>query len=325
MVATMHGCLYRRTASGPGNHAIVHKKLAHLNALRAFEAVARHLSFAKASVELGVTAGAISQQIKLIEDYYGVRLFLRQGRGISLTDDGASVLPELSAAFNFLARANARLQLHRSGGILRVTSPPTFSVKWLAPRLGLFSLAHPGIEVSVESTDRLVDLRREDDDIGIRYGGGSWAGLRADHLFDEKLTPVCSPSYLAANPITSAEDLCEAQLIHDRTMESSGLDYPTWEKWFATCELTPPERGALHFSSSLAAIQAAVDGHGVILGRSAVIDEELREGRLVAPIGRSISSGYAYYVVTVEQRLSEPVAALRVWLLDEAAEFESRI
>ena len=302
------------------------KRLAHLNALRAFEAVARHLSFAKASVELGVTPGAISQQIKLLEDYYSVRLFRREGRRISLTDDGAGVLPELTAAFNFLARANVRLQLHRTGGLIRVTSPPTFSVKWLAPRLGGFSIANPGIEVSVESTDRLVDLRREDDDIGIRYGSGTWDGLRADHLIDEKLTPVCSPSYLHCHPLRSVDDLLGAQLIHDRTLESSGLDYPSWETWFAKHGLVAPDSGVLHFSSSLAAIQAAVDGFGVILGRSAVIDAELKDGRLVAPIGESISSGSAYYVVTPErQTLSEPIEALKAWLLEEAAAFKSPI
>ncbi len=299
------------------------KKLAHLNALRAFEAVVRHMSFAKASEELNVTPGAISQQIKLLEDYYDIRLFRREGRRIALTEDASKIVPTLTAGFDLLARATAVLQANRGGGVVRVTCPPTFAVKWLAPRLGEFAIEHPGIQVSVESDGRLVDLRREEPDVGIRYGGGSWRGLTAERLFDEKLTPVCSPSYLAACPIGLVEDLTKARLIHDLTMDSTGLDYPDWSTWFEMQGLPVPQDGALRFSSSLAAIQAAVDGHGVILGRSTLVESELKEGRLVAAAGPTIASGYSYYLVTPDDgSLSGAVRIFRNWLLEEAAKFQ---
>jgi LysR family glycine cleavage system transcriptional activator len=304
---------------------MTNKKLAHLNALRAFEAVARHLSFAKAASELSVTPGAISQQVKLLEDYYGVELFRRNGRQISLTDQAAAILPELSTAFDLLVRATTRLQSQGMGGIVSVTVPPTFAVKWLAQRLGDFTLAHPGVQIRVESTERLVDLRREQADIAIRYGDGLWDGHHADHLFDERLMPVCSPVYLEAHPMNSLADLATARLIQDRTMLSTRLDFPDWNSWLADVGVEAPEEGALQFSSSLAAIQAAIDGHGVILGRSALIGEELKSGRLIAPFKKESLSGYGYYVLTVDQApLAPRVEAFKQWLLDEVERYERR-
>lgn len=305
---------------------MTHKKLAHLNALRAFEAVARHLSFARAAGELSVTPGAVSQQIKLLEDYYGVALFRRNGRHIALTNEALDIVPELSTAFDLLVRATARLQSQGLGGIVNVTVPPTFAVKWLAQRLGDFTLAHPGVQIRVESTERLVDLRREQSDIAIRYGGGSWDGLHADHLFDERLMPVCSPAYIKINPMNSLEDLVAARLIHDRTMLSTRLEFPDWNSWLADAGVEAPEEGALQFSSSLAAIQAAIDGHGVILGRSALIDEELKNGRLIAPFERTSWSGYGYYVVSLDQApLAPRIETFRQWLLDEAVGYDRRL
>jgi LysR family glycine cleavage system transcriptional activator len=302
---------------------MANKKLAHLTALRALEAVARQMSFARAAEELGVTPGAISQQIKLIEDFYGVRLFRREGRRIALTEDATKIVPELTAGFDLLSRAIASLQAGKPGGMVRVTTPPTFAVKWLAQRLGLFAIAHPGIQVNVDSTGRLVDLRREEADVGIRYGSGPWAGLTAELMFDETLTPVCAPAYLDQHPLGSLEDLGTARLIHDRTMDTTGLAYPDWASWFDKFGVVPPLDGALHFSSSLAAIQAAVEGHGVILGRSALIDVELKEGRLVAA-GPSAMSGFSYYLVTPEDAaLPAPVRTFRSWLLEEAGRFQA--
>lgn len=281
------------------------------------------MSFAKAAEELSVTPGAISQQVKLLEDYYDIRLFRREGRRIALTDDASKIVPTLTAGFDLLARTTALLQANTGGGVVRVTCPPTFAVKWLAPRLGDFAIEHPGIQVTVESSGRLVDLRREEPDVGIRYGGGSWRGLNSERLFGEKLMPVCSPSYLAAFPIGSVEDLAKARLIHDLTMESTGLDYPDWDTWFERQGLPVPRDGALHFSSSLAAIQAAVDNHGVILGRSTIVEDELREGRLVATGGAMTASGYAYYFVTPDDgSLSHAAGTFRSWLLCEAAKFQ---
>lgn len=301
----------------------MHKKLAHLTALRAFESAVRHMSFAKASVELSVTPGAISQHIKLLEDYYGVRLFKREGRRIALTDEAAKIVPALTAGFDLLASAIAALQASTGSATVHLTCPPTFAVKWLAPRLGGFAVTHPGTQVNVESTGRLVDLRREEPDVAIRYGSGSWRGLHAEHLFYENLTPVCAPAYREACPIRDTQDLTRASLIHDLTMNSTGLEYPDWRAWFDELGISPPQDGALHFSSSLAAIQAAIDGHGVILGRSALVDSELKSGRLVA-VGPTMQSGFAYYLVTPDEGVpSSSVASFGSWLLEEAARFRA--
>jgi LysR family transcriptional regulator, glycine cleavage system transcriptional activator len=302
---------------------MAHKKLAHLTALRAFESAVRHMSFSKAAIELSVTPGAISQHIKLLEDYYGVRLFKRGARRITLTQEAAKIVPALTAGFDLLASATAALQANKGSGIVHVTCPPTFAVKWLAPRLGEFAIAHPGTQVNVESTGRLVDLRREDPDIAIRYGRGAWRGVEAEHLFDEELSPVCSPAYLEAFPVSCVEDLNRAALIHDLTMESTGLNYPNWHSWFERLGIPAPKDGALHFSSSLAAIQAAVDGHGVILGRSALVDSELRMGRLVE-VGPTMKSGFAYYLVTPDEgSLTSATRLFASWALEEAAKFQA--
>jgi LysR family glycine cleavage system transcriptional activator len=303
---------------------MANRRLAHLNALRALEAVARHRSFLRASRELSVTAGAISQQIRLLEDYYGVQLFRRHARSITLTDECAAVLPDLSAGFDSLSRAIARLQSETAGGQVSVSAPPTFAVRWLAHRLGAFSMACPDVRIALDSSDRLVDLRREDVDLAIRYGKGSWPGLRAERLIREWIMPVCAPAYLERAALRTPEEARSAQLIHDRTMLSADPAFPTWDSWFAAMGVAGSGgEGALHFSSSLAAIQAAIDGHGLILGRSAVIDDELRAGRLVCPFAGTISSGNAYYLVQPEGAvMTAGMRAFADWLTAEAASFE---
>jgi LysR family glycine cleavage system transcriptional activator len=303
---------------------MANRRLAHLNALRALEAVARHRSFLKASRELSVTAGAISQQIRLLEDYYGVQLFRRHARSISLTEACAAVLPDLGAGFDSLSRAVARLQSETAGGQVSVSAPPTLAVRWLAPRLGAFTMAHPDVRLALDSSDRLVDLRREEVDMAIRYGKGDWPGLTAERLLREWLMPVGSPSYLERVALRTPEDARAAQLIHDRTMLTADPSFPTWESWFAAMGVAGPQgEGALHFSSSLAAIQAAIDGHGLILGRSAVIDDELRAGRLVCPFPGAISSGNAYYLVVPDGAvMTAAMRAFAAWLAVEAAAFE---
>jgi LysR family transcriptional regulator, glycine cleavage system transcriptional activator len=166
------------------------RKLAHLNALRALDAVARHMSFAKAAKELSVTSGALSQQVRLLEDYYGVQLFHRHNRRISPTDEAAAILPDLIAGFDRLSAAVVKLQSHRGGGMITVTAPPTLALKWLVQRLGDFQARHPNIEVNLDSTDRVVELRREGVDLAIRYGRGVYPGLAVEKLAEETLTPA---------------------------------------------------------------------------------------------------------------------------------------
>lgn len=295
-----------------------YRKLAHLNALRAFEAVARHMSFVKASRELSVTSGALSQQVRLLEDYYGVKLFRRHNRRISLTDEAAAVFEDLEAGFDRLSAAVVKLQSHAGGGLITVTAPPTLALKWLVHRLKDFRVRHPNIEVNLDSTDRLVELRREGVDLAIRYGKGVYPGLTAERLADEVLTPACSPAYLREQRIARPADLLDATLIHDRTL-ADHPSFPTWASWFARAGVEgEPSQGGLHFSSSTTAIQAAIDGHGVVLGRNLTIQEELAAGRLVTPFPEIAGQGWSYYLVYPPEALeTRKTAAFRDWLVGQ--------
>lgn len=294
------------------------RKLAHLNALRALEAVARHLSFAKAARELSVTSGALSQQVRLLEDYYGVPLFRRHNRRISLTDEAAAIMPDLEAGFDRLSAAVMKLQSHDGGGMVTVTAPPTLALKWLVQRLGDFQALHPGIEVNLDSTDRVVELRREGVDLAIRYGRGVYPGLKVEKLADETLTPACSPQYLARHGLETPQDLLRTTLIHDRTL-ADHASFPSWATWLASAGVPGGSAPtARHFSSSVTAIQAAIDGHGVVLGRSLTIAEDVAAGRLVTPFPDIQGQGWAYYVVYPAEALGmRKVAAFRDWLIEQ--------
>lgn len=299
---------------------MAHRKLAHLNALRAFEAVARHMSFVKAAEELSVTSGALSQQVRLLEDYYGVDLFRRHNRRISLTDAASAIAPDVAAGFDRLSAAVARLQAHSGGGMITVTAPPTLALKWLVRRLQDFRAKHPNIEVNLDSTDRLVELRREGVDLAIRYGRGAYPGLKAEKLAEETLTPACSPDYLARQAIAAPPDLLGATLIHDRTL-ADHPSFPTWATWLARAGVEgEPAAPGLFFSSSVTAIQAAVDGHGVVLGRNLTIAEEVSAGRLVTPFPQIEGQGWAYYLVYPLQALETAKArAFRDWIVEQFA------
>jgi LysR family transcriptional regulator, glycine cleavage system transcriptional activator len=294
------------------------RKLAHLNALRALEAVARHMSFAKASQELSVTSGALSQQVKLLEDYYGVRLFRRHNRRIDLTDEAAAILPDLEAGFDRLSAAVVKLQSHGGGGMITVTAPPTLALKWLVQRLGDFQARHPGIEVNLDSTDRVVELRREGVDLAIRYGRGIYPGLSVEKLADETLTPACSPRYLERLGLRTPHDLARATLIHDRTL-ADHPSFPSWATWLAGAGVeATPSPNALHFSSSVTAIQAAMDGHGVVLARNLTVAQEVAAGRLVTPFPEIQGQGWAYFLVYPAEALALPkVAAFREWIVGQ--------
>lgn len=294
------------------------RKLAHLNALRAFEAVARHMSFVQASRELSVTSGALSQQVRLLEDYYGVKLFRRHNRRVSLTDEATAVMVDLEAGFNRLSAAVVKLQSHGGGGMITVTAPPTLALKWLVHRLKDFRALYPNSEVNLDSTDRLVELRREGVDLAIRYGGGAYPGLRTEKLADESLTPACSPGYLEQQDIQTPRDLLRATLIHDRTL-ADHPSFPTWGTWLAKAGVPDePPKGGLHFSTSITAIQAAIDGHGVVLGRSLTIQQEIAAGRMVTPFPEIEGQGWGYYLVYPAEALNtRKVAAFRDWLMQQ--------
>ncbi len=290
------------------------RKLPPLNALRAFEAAGRHLSFSKAAEELHVTPAAISHQIKGLEEWLGVRLFRRLNRQILLTDAGQRYLPGLREGFDSLAVATDRVVAHQSSGALTLSAMSSFSAKWLVPRLPRFRERHPDIDIRLSTNDSLVDFSREDFEVAIRFGRGNWPGVEAIWLLSEDIFPVCSPTLLAGDkPLHRPEDLAFHTLLHDDF-------YIDWQMWLqaAGLEGINPDQGPA-FSDSSFVLQAAIDGQGVALARSVLAQADLAAGRLVRPFDVSLPAGYAYYLVYPSAYADRPkILAFREWLLDEA-------
>ncbi len=290
------------------------RRLPPLNALRAFEAAARHLSFTRAADELNVTQAAISHQVKGLEERLGIALFRRLNRALLLTDAGQAYLPAIHDAFDRIAEATARLTAHDRAGVLTVSVLPSFAAKWLVPRLGRFRDAHPDIDVHIAPSDRLTDFAREDVDLAIRYGKGEWPGLRADRMLTEEIFPVCSPRLLEGpHRLRTPADLRRHTLLHD----DMRID---WRLWLlaAGVDGVDASRGP-SFTDSSMVIQAAVGGQGVALGRSALAAADLAAERLVKPFDISLPAAMAYYVVCPVATAGHPkIAAFREWVIAEA-------
>ncbi len=290
------------------------RRLPPLNALRAFESAARHLSFTRAAEELNVTQAAISHQVKGLEERLGIALFRRLNRALLLTDAGQAYLPAVHDAFDRIAEATARLTAHDRAGVLTVSVLPSFAAKWLVPRLGGFRHAHPDIDVHIAPSDRLTDFAREDVDLAIRYGKGEWPGLRADRMLTEEIFPVCSPRLLEGpHRLRTPADLRHHTLLHD----DMRID---WRLWLlaAGVDGIDASRGP-SFTDSSMVIQAAVEGQGVALGRSALAADDLAAGRLVKPFDISLPAAVAYYVVCPEATAGRPkIVAFREWVIAEA-------
>ena len=296
------------------------RRLPPLGALRAFEAAARHESFAKAADELAVTPAAVSQQIRQLEADLGVTLFRRLPRGLVLTQAGRSALPEFGQAFAHLSRAVEGLRGGSLVGPLVVSVIPSFAGRWLVPRLGRFVAAYPEIEITVRSELRNVDFAREDVDLGIRYGKGIYPGLDTRPLFTERVFPVCAPSLLAGErPLRKLDDLRHHTLLHDRQLSSDepSLYWRTWLRDFGV-EGWDQDRGP-GFTDSLMMLAACERGLGVALGRGGLCADELASGRLVRPFQESRPADYAYYAVTSPGHAETPrVGAFLAWLEKEA-------
>ena len=298
------------------------RKLPPLNALKAFEAAARHLSFAKAAEELNVTPAAISHQIKSLEATLGVVLFRRMTRSLLLTERGQAALPILREGFDKLAEGAEQLRRPDGGGPLTVSVVPSFGAKWLVPRLERFRAAHPDIEIRIDATDTIANFARDGVDVGLRYGTGNYPGLRVDRLMTERTMPVCSPKLLeGAHPLCRPEDLAHHTLLH---VEWQTLDesVPNWRMWLlaAGVEGVDPERGP-RFSMETMVVQAAIEGHGVALIGDVLVQDDIDAGRLVRPFDVSLSEpqAFAYYVVSPEATAEQPkVADFRRWVIEEA-------
>ena len=246
-------------------------RLPPLNSLHAFEAAARHLSFTRAAAELNVTQGAVSHRIRALEDRLGRRLFRRAGRAIALTDAGEDYLPYVQRAFEQLIEGTGRVFGGAGPDVLTVTLQPSFAMQWLIPRLGDFHAAHPAREVHQITTDRVVDLSREDVDVGIRSGlAGTWPGLRCDRLFAFDLVPVCSPRLVdGPAPLKQPADLANHTLIH---AEGGAED---WLRWLAAAGVEGVDATAgQYFDSASLAIAAAYSGLGVAVMPHAFVQDD---------------------------------------------------
>lgn len=303
------------------------RRLPPLNAVRAFEAAARHCSFTRAADELFVTQGAVSHQVKLLEEWFGFQLFDRHKRELQLTTKGEQYLRSVRVMLNELHVATRSLLDEDTERLLCVSVAESFAVNWLINRMNRFSGKHPELDVRVTSQNQIDDLGNvvgEEGpnwvDLRIRYGRGKWPGLQVTKLFDEDVFPVCSPGLLEGADLPERiEDLNEFPLIHDDMQMS-------WESWAhsAGSPASMSNRGP-KFSHSHMALQAAMNGSGVVLGRSVLAVDYLDAGQLVRPLNVSVPAEHSYYLLCQEGMVGDPrVKAFTEWLLDEAAEFRKR-
>jgi len=302
------------------------RRLPPLNALRAFEAAARHLNFSRAADELSVTPGAVSQQIQNLEDYVGVALFKRTPKGLLLTDPAQIALPALREAFDRLAEAASMLTAAVDGRRLTVSVAPSFAAKWLVPRLGQFETLHPQVDVWISAGMELVDFNNGEIDIAIRYGAGRYPGLEVVRLMQETVIPVVSPALLETQPLNDPADLSGHILLHDGSPDADE-SCPDWTMWLAARGVRGVDgtRGP-RFNQSSLVIEAAVGGRGVALAKRALAQADLDAGRLVSPFQITTAVDFAYYLVHPKPKGRLPqVKAFMAWLTAEAEAHEAML
>ena len=298
-----------------------------LQSLKAFDASARHLSFTRAAAELNVTPAAISHQIKELEEQIGVSLFQRTSRHMQLTRQGHILRPAITDALAGLTRALQRIRQAENPAQVRVTASPSIAAKWLVPRLDRFLDTAPGADVRIDVSSSLLDFERDDVDVAIRFGDGNYPGLAVDKLFSDTLFPVCSPALVKGRkPIREPRDLLLHTLIH-LDYEAQGAVWPNWRMWMLAAGIKDfnDSRG-LHFSQTSLAVQAAIDGHGVALGDSSLVADDIAAGRLVKPFDLSLKSPtqFTYHLITAKDLTGRPMTkAFRNWILAEALASQS--
>ncbi len=287
--------------------------LPSLASLRAFEATARHSSVTKAAHELNVTPGAVSLQVRELEQTLGVTLFERRPRQLVLTEDGSTYFATLRRAFRMMREATEELTARKRAPVLTVSCTPTFAAQWLVPRIGAFELQVPGIDVRISTTNRLTDFDSDGVDVAIRHGLGRYDGLMSERLIDDDPVPVIHPALRAKKPLDRPEDLAGHALLHD-------VHRQDWRLWLdaAGVEGVDPGRGPV-FVNSNGAIDAAKAGDGVALVRLSLVARELADGMLEAPFPEGVMTGLAYHLVYPPAALDRPpVVAFRSWIIAEA-------
>jgi LysR family glycine cleavage system transcriptional activator len=291
--------------------------------LRVIEAAGRHLNFSQAAAELGLTPAAISHQIKEIENQLGVTLFSRTSRSMRLTGAGEVLHAAATESLAVLAHGLARAQRERGGKQLKITAPPSIAAKWLVPRIDRFMERWPGIDVRMDVSNHIRDFVRDDVDVAIRWGKGNYPGMRADRLFDNTISPVCSPKLLESGPpLREPRDLLRHKLIH-LSWSGQGVTWPDWRMWMLAAGIEDfDDRPGLHFDDSGPALQAAIDGQGIALGDYSLVADDLAAGKLIRPFELSIKGPpqFACYIVSPVETEDDPlVRAFREWALEEAA------
>ena len=268
---------------------------------------------------MNVTPGAVSLQVKTLEEYLGLRLFKRKSRMIMLTDEAQICLPYLTEGLDKLAEGIQLLNEYDTDKPLTVTIPPAFASRWLVPRLSSFKKEYPDIDVHIDATNHLVDLINEDIDVGIRFGTGDYSGLEADFLFSQEVIPVCSPKLLEQEPkLEKPEDLKHHTLLHGDYFYINS-DQIDWDMWFATVGIDNVDTShGLHFTQFDLILQAAMQGQGVALAGSVVVSNDIKEGRLVQLFESRIPLEFSYYFICSKAKSRQPrIQAFRKWLLEE--------
>ena len=293
----------------------MHRKLPPLNALRAFEAAGRYLSFTEAAQELLVTQSAVSRHVAALEDWLGVKLFFRRQRGIELTARGEAYFRALSSSLDQIDHATRRVRDNADETLLRLKLPPTFAIRWLAPRLYSFKALHPEIEMHVTTSHSPGDFEREDVDVFVHSEFGTPSGEGYRRLFGEVLMPVCSPRLIESGaPLREPADLARHVLL---ASTNRPRDWPLWLTGVGEPALEMKD--AMTFDYAALAYQAAIDTLGVVIAQRALIEEDLKVGRLVAPLPQQVRTQGAYYLAFQPNRPKAPrVAAFEAWLMEEA-------
>ncbi|MGI2260701.1 LysR substrate-binding domain-containing protein [Shewanella sp. GXUN23E] len=298
-------------------------KLTHLNGIRAFEAAARHRSFALAAKELNVTPAAVGQQVRQLEDWLGQKLFMRSQSGnnrLTPTPQAELALQAFQTGLNHLA-SGLELLKSQAQGQLTISLSPSIASKWLMPRLAEFQQQFPDISLSIQTGIELQNYLTTGIDIGIRYGKGHWAGMQSELLMQERVFPVCAPTIQQAG-LSRPEQLSDLPILFDMSV-ASDPDYPDWAGWFRSQGLPPAPLKGMKINSSAELIDAAIRAQGVALGREILVSEELQSGRLVCPFGTNrfwMTSSMAYYIVWPADKIcSRAMADFRSWLHAQAS------
>jgi len=285
-------------------------KLPPLSSLRAFEAAARLESFSRAADELYVTHGAVSHQVKALEEFLGTSLFTRSGRRVSLTSEGKFFADRVRAALRDIGDAVESVSQQHRANRLAISVLPSFAARWLMPRLGRFMERHPELEVHLHASPALVDFTREDIEIAIRFGRGNWPNVEKEKFMNDEYFPVCSPRFNQGHLPKEPKDLAKCRLLRS--------DQEPWMPWFQAAKLQLPEPRGPEFNDSAMTVQAAIAGQGVALSRRSLAENDLIAGNLVRLFDVAIPALGSYYLVW--RKGSTPSAnflAFRTWLFAE--------